>query len=99
MQNRYVGDIGDFAKYGLLRAVLREAKFRLGVMWYCVPDESHNNDGRHSKYVAPTEQNHQKFRRCDPILYDALGELVAEGQRNLSAIRDSNILRNRQFLQ
>ena len=32
MQDRYTGDIGDFAKYGLLRAL--EAGHRLGVAWY-----------------------------------------------------------------
>ena len=29
MQNRYVGDVGDFAKYGLLRAIV--GRKRLGV--------------------------------------------------------------------
>lgn len=37
MQNRYVGDIGDFAKYGLLWALSPQK--RLGVAWYLYPDE------------------------------------------------------------
>ncbi len=37
MQNRYVGDIGDYAKYSLLRALSRGCK--LGVSWYLFPDE------------------------------------------------------------
>ena len=32
MQNRYVGDIGDYVKYGLLRA-LADGR-QLGVAWY-----------------------------------------------------------------
>ena len=32
MQDRYVGDIGDFVKYALLRVVTGESK--LGVAWY-----------------------------------------------------------------
>lgn len=39
MQDRYVGDIGDFGKYGLLRALCAH-DLSLGVVWYLVPDES-----------------------------------------------------------
>ena len=35
MQDRYVGDIGDFVKYALLRVVTGESK--LGVAWYLHP--------------------------------------------------------------
>ncbi len=49
MQNRYTGDIGDFGKLGLLRA-LRASGLSIGVNWYLVPDEGHNNDGKHTKY-------------------------------------------------
>ena len=37
MQNRYVGDIGDFGKYGLLRALYHGRQ--LGVAWYLCPDD------------------------------------------------------------
>lgn len=33
MQDRYAGDIGDFGKFGLLKALLAEG-FSLGVNWY-----------------------------------------------------------------
>ena len=55
MQDRYVGDIGDFAKYGLLRALGRRR--RLGVAWYrrTEPDPPNANDGRHTDYgLNPT---------------------------------------------
>ena len=38
MQDRYVGDIGDFGKYGLLRALCGRDLY-LGVVWYLIPDE------------------------------------------------------------
>ena len=44
MQDRYVGDVGDFGKYGLLRA-LCGGDLTLGVVWYLYPDEEANNDG------------------------------------------------------
>lgn len=50
MQNRYTGDIGDFSKLGLLRA-LRNADLSIGLNWYLTPDETHNSDGRHVSYL------------------------------------------------
>ena len=44
VQDRYVGDVGDFGKYGLLRA-LCGGDLTLGVVWYLYPDEEANNDG------------------------------------------------------
>jgi len=46
MQDRYAGDVGDFVKLGLLRAISPGRK--LGVAWYRYPDEAHNGDGRHT---------------------------------------------------
>ena len=69
MQNRYFGDIGDFAKFGLLRGlVMPKPGFRLGVLWYLVPDELHTKDGRHVDYLQPKTKNSSYFRTCDPLL-------------------------------
>lgn len=58
MQDKYFGDIGDFAKYGLLRAVVAgDPQLRLGVLWYRVPDENLNRDGRHIEYLQATCDN------------------------------------------
>ena len=43
MQNRYVGDIGDYLKLGILRAL--SPGYRLGVAWWLFPDEAHNGMG------------------------------------------------------
>jgi hypothetical protein len=53
MQDRYAGDIGDFVKLGLLRAI--SPGYALGLAWYHVPDEGHNDDGRHIGYTAQPE--------------------------------------------
>src|ERR1700684_4163658 len=40
MQDRYVGDVGDFGKFGLLRALCGESHplpLKLGVVWYRFP--------------------------------------------------------------
>ena len=98
MQNRYVGDIGDFGKYALLRALSGFCKspsssqrLHLGIAWYLYPDESHNSDGKYTDYLNPTQANRVRFRACDPQVYDALQGVVDTGNRNVSAIRDSHI--------
>ena len=99
MQNRYVGDVGDFGKYGLLRhlAGQREASpspeaTRLGIVWYLYPDESHNADGKYTGYLDDTPSNHSRFRACDPDLYDTMRHLVETGRRNILAVQRSRIL-------
>ena len=51
MQNRYTGDVGDFGKYGLLRALTQpemQEETKLGVVWYLNPDEAGNQDGQNT---------------------------------------------------
>lgn len=98
MRDDFVGNIGDYGKYGLLRALCRlppsatSDHLSLGVIWYQTPSkqfESGNFD-----YL-----NQKKYERCDPDLFRTLKELrdsARQGnsgqQRNLRAIEDSGIL-------
>ena len=91
MQDRYTGDIGDFAKYGLLRALTDNRK--LGVAWYLYPDENHNTDGKHTDYL----ENPCKWRELDAGLYDRLKNLVASEKRSVKTIQQSNLLPNSIF--
>lgn len=86
MQNRYVGDIGDFGKLGLLRA-LSSKGLSIGVNWYLTTDESHNGDGRHVDYLAKAE-----YRACDAALCDTLKYIITSNQRETAAIERSGIL-------
>ena len=98
MQNRYVGDLGDFGKFGLLRALCANTGtgnpryLSLGVVWYLVPDEGHNSDGKFIQFLDPTAQNRQYFRACDPSLYDALRDIVESSARNVTNIRNAGVL-------
>lgn len=79
MQDRYAGDVGDFGKFGLLRHLCgktaqdKHPQLKPGVIWYRVPDENHNGDGRHISYLTRSPQNDRCFRTCDEAVYDALG--------------------------
>ena len=71
MQDRYAGDIGDFVKLGLLRAL--SPGRQLGVAWYRFPDEGHNGDGRHVGYL---DDPAGKASRLDPELFHHLRSVV-----------------------
>lgn len=106
MQDRYTGDVADFGKYGLLRAITRPGitkkgdpeTLSLGVVWYRHPDEKDTNDGRHIDYLGPSGR--ENFRKCDPELYDCLSKIVrydsktrkAKARRAISKIENSEIL-------
>lgn len=80
------GDIGDFAKFALLRALMPGET--LGVAWYLYPDEPRNSDGGQTGYLDQPE----KWRDFDLLLFDGLGKIVSLGNRSVAAIEDSALL-------
>jgi hypothetical protein len=91
MQNRYVGDIGDFVKFGLLRALGQGD--RLGIAWYLCPDETHNRDGKHVDYL----EDFDRWRHLDPPLFDGLRDIVRRGERSVGRVKASGLLPNAAF--
>lgn len=87
MKNKYFGDINDYRKYGLIRAILRSNKFSLLVAWMLTPDDS-NNDGKHTNYLS--EPDNDKY---DSDLYKGLQSLMSNtGTRNVGLIEKTNLL-------
>lgn len=91
MQHRYVGDIGDYFKFGLLRALANGKQ--LGIVWYLYPDEDHNKDGRHTSYL----EDAAKWAGFDPKLYDSLKQIVDNDERSLEAVEHARILGDAQY--
>ena len=101
MQDQYVGDIGDFGKYSLLRALCGTPeepvrRLPLGVIWYRHPDERDRNDGRHTTYRnlphtsnGLLRRNWLRLRPCDPALYDTLRRIVGNRRRKVSVIENT----------
>ena len=92
MQDNYVGDIGDYGKYGLLRAVTSEG-LSLAVNWYRAAPKrpGKQDDGKYVSYLSEPEQ----YRHYDPALFDSLARLVRDGKRSVEAVEDSGILNAR----
>lgn len=88
MHDNYVGDIGDFMKFGLLRLVARHLRDGRGaVVWFATREAGGSaGDGRHLDYLRDPE-----FRRVDSELIDRLGAVVAGGRR-LARLEQAGLL-------
>lgn len=91
MQNRYACDVGDFGKLGMLRLLEKEG-LTVGVNWYLVEDESHNNDGKHIGYMKD-----KKFFECDDELLHALKEIIDQDDRSVYALEEKKLLKTDTF--
>lgn len=69
MKNQYFGDVNDFRKYGLLRA-LAGAGLSIGVCWLLTGDDAGGN-GELRRYLAKPS----RWRNYDADLYDRLQRL------------------------
>lgn len=90
MQDLYVGDIGDFGKYGLLR-VLCGTGLKLAVNWYKVEPArpGKQNDGKYTDYLSDPEA----YRHYDGELFDVLHRIVVEEQmRTIGRVERSGLL-------
>jgi hypothetical protein len=100
VQDRYVGDVGDFGKYGLLRALCaveptwgtRTYDLSLGVVWYLVPEEEGTADGGHVGWVNQATTTIQRYMPCDPDLYYALLRMLRDDDRSVRAVRERGVL-------
>ena len=90
MQHRYVGDVGDFGKYALLRrlrGLADEASLSMGIIWCLFPNESSNGDGRHIAYLERAD-----FRDLDEVLLIALKAIIQSGERRVSSVLSAGLL-------
>lgn len=88
MKNQYVGDINDYRKYGLIRALAGEDAFRVGVFWMLTANDS-RNDGQFLDYLGQPKQ----WRQHDPVLFDNLhGIIHKHRQRTVSLVQELSIL-------
>jgi hypothetical protein len=92
VKDQYVGDINDFLKYGLLRAVAGQG-LQVGIIWMLTPSDT-RADGRRLEYLATPE----RFRGLDPPLFDVLEEIVESGDRTVAAIERARVLPRAVFL-
>lgn len=88
MQNRYVGDVGDFGKIGMLRCI-ENFGMNIGVNWYLVENENHNQDGKHIGYLQD-----KNYFGIDEELRMALDFLIKENNRSIEQLEKLELLKS-----
>ena len=76
MKDQYFGDVNDYRKYGLLRALGSVARLPIGVCWLLTTSDG-SADGEFRRYL----QRPARWRHHDPELYDQLRKLLEPGTR------------------
>jgi hypothetical protein len=86
MRNNFIGDIGDYFKYGLLRKLCGD-HLKLGMIWYHYTDEENNGHGKKIPYLDQEEN-----AAYDPELFKELTEIVKiKKDRSIKAVQASRI--------
>jgi len=94
MRHSYVGDVGDYGKYGLLRTLVGDGQeVRLGVVWYLTDATENNNDGKHDGYLKRgSKRQREAFERCDPPLYARMKAIREQQRLNIAMVQDGSVL-------
>ena len=88
MKNQYLGDVGDYGKFSLLRHLAQNG-IRIGVNWYHTKDNPLSNDGKINRYLWDDTE-----RMYDPAVFDAMRKLAFEKEKSISDIRMSELIPN-----
>jgi hypothetical protein len=93
LKNQYFGDVNDYRKYGLLRA-LTNGELKTAVCWMLTPDDGHGDGG----FIDYLEQP-EKWCHFDPPLFHHLEQTVLHGGvRSVCQIENSDLLASCCFL-
>lgn len=88
MKEQYVGDINDYRKYALLRALSSDGTNRIGVCWMLTPSDG-SSDGNKLNYLEQPDRH----RHFDAELFDILAHAASEpDRRRLQAIEASEAI-------
>lgn len=92
MRHNFVNDIGDYAKYALLRAVCAasDRPIGLGIIWYLTEHAERNGDGRKRAHLWQAG-----WEDLDPVLLATMRQIENTirdpGELNLGLIEGSGI--------
>ena len=87
MKNQYFGDVNDFQKYGLLRAIARKSGLRLGILWYLTIDDGSNDGGKRTFTECHRKLDFELCERLESVIR-------AETNRTVGLAEDWNLISN-----
>jgi hypothetical protein len=91
LKDQYFGDVNDYRKYGLLRALLAGSGLSLLVAWMLTRDDGGRDGGCRSFMKKP-----ERWRHHDPELYDGLS-VFQDSSPEVSLIQCSGLLPHASF--
>ena len=93
MKNQYFGDLNDYRKYGLLRALQTSGTLKLLVAWMLTPNDG-GSDGRLRSYLRRPDQ----WKQFDQELYQGLASLLESARDpHVSLLERSDLLPRASF--
>lgn len=93
MKNKYFGDVNDYKKYGILRALTGPGEIATTVCWILTEDDD-SGDGRRIGYLSQPEE----WREHDPEVFDHLQlQVLQHCIRSVDAIESADVLPNCRF--
>lgn len=93
MKNQYFGDVNDYRKYGLLRALTGLGELSVAVCWMLTPNDG-RTDGRFTEYLSQPET----WRPFDPNLFDKVREVVTvQGKRDVRYAEEMALIPSARF--
>lgn len=88
LKDQHVGNINDYRKYALLRALSAGGANQLGICWML----TESDDGSHDNQFDYLEQR-ERYRHYDPDLFDTLAHIAEKPKRrNVNSIKTSCVL-------
>lgn len=86
MKDQYVGDIGDFGKYSLLRT-FTDAGVKVGVNWYLTENDG-STDGKFTEYLKKND----RISEYDSVVFKTLKNIAFNKTKSVMDIQKSGIL-------
>lgn len=94
MKDQYVGDINDFEKYAILRALSEAGRLPLVVCWMLTEPDG-TGEGAKTNYLRDAA----RYRHLDPYVFDRLQEVVDSTRRSTSEVEAAGVLEGAKFIQ
>jgi len=92
MKHQYFGDINDYRKYGILRA-LSDQDIKITICWMLTKSDN-RSDGRHIHYLEQAAA----YQKYDPVLFDSLHTAVIQKKkRNVSWVDTLDLVPSAQY--
>jgi hypothetical protein len=92
VKDQYVGDINDFEKYAILRALRNASKLPLVVCWMLTKPDA-TGEGAKTDYLRQPD----RYRELDPHVFDRLREIVRTRNRSVRAVEEAGVLEDATF--